>query len=213
MDAPANGKKYENPFKHQYLKSLDWGFWKILVLAIIFEMGHFTEHLLPLYLNKFVATNLSSTTSMFISLGQVSLAFTIGYLADKYGRALFVKGCMFIMILANLLFLSANLLDSHHIVPISIGSFLWGGQMSAIQGLFLSYISERVHFNLRATAMGVYYCAIGAAYWVASCVGGQIWDTYSCNWTFVYSIVFSAIALFAAFFCLPKKERATGASA
>lgn len=198
-------QKRENPFKHKYLKSLDWAFWKVLVLAIIFEMGHFTEHLLPLYMNKFAATKISSTTSLFISLGQVILAFPVGYLADKYGRGLFIKFCMCLMIMANLLFLSAGFVDGGQMLLIIAGSFLWGGQMTAIQGLFLSLISEQVHFNLRATAMGVYYCAIGIAYLVASCVGGQIWDSFGCSYIFVYSICFSCFALCACKFCLPKR--------
>lgn len=197
-------QKKENPFKRKYLKSLDVSFWKLLALSLIFEMSHFTEHLFPLYVNKFLPTTVCGIVSMCVSVGQVLLAFPIGYFADKYGKGKFIRVCMFFMIGANLLFIAASYLPCA-VACISLGAGLWGGQLTAIQGLFLSLISEQVHFSLRATAMGVYYCAVGGAYFIASCICGRIWESFGAQGAFVYSISFAVVALLLSGKLLPSK--------
>lgn len=197
--------KRENPFKRKYLKSLDSSFWKLMLLAIIFELGHFTEHLFPLYVKQFLPIEKCAIVSMCVSIGQVLLAFPIGYFADKYKKGTFIRLCMFLMIGSNLCFLSAQ----YAFCPVTLiicGALLWGGQLSAIQGLFLSLISDWVHFHLRATAMGVYYSGIGFAYLIASTVCGGIWETFGAQYTFVYSICFSMFAIFLSKFLLPSKQ-------
>lgn len=197
-------QKKENPFKRKYLKSLDRSYWKLLALSLIFEMSHFTEHLFPLYINNFLPTTVCGVVSMCVSTGQVLLAFPIGYLADKYGKGKFIRVCMFFMIGANLLFISASYLPCA-VACIALGACLWGGQLAAIQGLFLSLISEQVHFSLRATAMGVYCCTVGGAYFVASCICGRIWENFGAQGAFLYSISFASLALLLSGKLLPAK--------
>lgn len=184
----------ENPFKKEYVASLDKVFWKLMLLVLIFEMGHFSEHLLPIYANTFLTTTFASSVSMFISVGQVICSFTIGCYADKFGNRLFIKVCFLMMISACLLFIYAQF-SQYPAVCIYTAAFLWGGQMTAIQGLFLSLISGYVHFNLRATAIGIYFCIIGVAYLGASCLGGYIWDNYSSTNAFLYTICVSLVAI------------------
>ncbi|MDR2158105.1 MAG: MFS transporter [Holosporaceae bacterium] len=185
----------ENPFKKKYLKSLDSQFWKIILLALIFEMGHFTEHMFPIYANNFLSTTLSGTASSFISVGQVLLSFPIGVLADKYGKGRLIVVCMILMIVANISFIMAPFMKNYPIINVYLGAFLWGGQMTAIQGLFLSLISERVDFHLRATAIGIYSLMLGVAYLTASSIAGRIWDNFGSMYSFIYSMFFSFLAL------------------
>lgn len=197
-------QKRENPFKRKYLKSLDRSYWKLLALSLIFELSHFTEHLFPLYINKFLPTTVCGVVNMCVSVGQVLLAFPIGYFADKYGKGKFIRVCMLFMIGANLLFIAASHLPCP-VFFIASGAFLWGGQLASIQGLFLSLISEQVHFSLRATAMGVYYCAVGGAYFIASCICGRIWERFGVQSAFLYSISFATIALLLSGKLLPSR--------
>ncbi len=198
--------KQENPFKRKYLKSLDRSFWKLLLLTAVFELGHFTEHLLPIYTNQFLPIERASIVNIFISVGQVLLAFPIGYLADKYGRSRFIRCCMICMVMANILYIVAGYnIIAVPVICILTGAFLWGGQMSAIQGLFLSIISEQVNFKLRATAIGIYYCIVGVCYCLSSLIAGYIWDNFGARYTFVYSICFSILAFVLSFALLPKK--------
>ncbi|MDR0555994.1 MAG: MFS transporter [Holosporaceae bacterium] len=199
--------KPENPFKRKYLKSMDATFWKIILLALISEMGHFSEHTFPIYAQNFLATSLAGTVSSFISLGQVLMSFPIGIWADRYGREKLIACCMILMVVANCFFLSAKCIDSNQIVCVYAGAFLWGGQMTAVQGLFLSRISEHVDRHLRATAIGIYSLMLGIAYLAASCISGRIWDHWGSSYSFLYSISWSCIALCLFRILLPTEEK------
>ncbi len=219
-------EKRENPFKRRYLKSLDFSFWKLILLAFIFQLGHFTEHLFPIYMNNFVDTRVAGSVGLVINTGQIMLAFTIGFLADKFGKGKFIRFCMSLMIVSNLLFLLAgcicNVLNfsidlsrffgegfviNSQACCVYLGVFLWGGQLSAIEGLFLAIICEQVVFYLRATAIGIYSLILGGGYWIASRMGALIWETegLGCEYTFLYSLTCCALALLLSFVLLPKK--------
>ncbi|MDR2781964.1 MAG: MFS transporter [Holosporaceae bacterium] len=196
--------KRENPFKKEYLKSLDNTFWKMILLALISEMGHFTEHAFPLYASEFLSTAISGSVSSLVSTGQVLMCFPIGILADKYGKRNLIAVCMMLMIVANLFFISAKYIGSFPLINIYAGAFLWGAQTTAVQGLFLSLISEKVDFHLRATAMGIYFFMLGIAYLSASFVSGKIWDAFGSTYAFLYSMSFSFLALCAFKILLPR---------
>ena len=217
-------EKRENPFKRKYLKSLDFSFWKLIVLAFIFQLGHFTEHLFPIYMNNFVDTRVAGSVGLIVNTGQIMLAFTIGFLADKFGKGRFIRFCMAMMIVSNLLFLLAghicNIVDfsldlsrffgngfviNSQACCVYLGAFLWGGQMSAIEGLFIAIICEQVVFYLRATAIGIYSVIFGIGYWISSRIGSQIWETDGCEYTFIYSLTCCALALIFSFVLLPRK--------
>lgn len=219
-------EKRENPFKRKYLKSLDFSFWKLILLAFIFQLGHFTEHLFPIYMNSFVDTRVAGSVGLVVNTGQIMLAFTIGFLADKFGKGRFIRFCMAMMIVSNLLFLLAgyicNIVDfsldlsrffgngfviNSQACCVYLGAFLWGGQMSAIEGLFIAIICEQVVFYLRATAIGIYSVIFGIGYWISSHIGSWIWVTkgLGCEYTFIYSLTCCAFALIFSFVLLPKK--------
>ncbi|MDR2645674.1 MAG: MFS transporter [Holosporaceae bacterium] len=204
---PQKKEKCENPFKKKYLKSLDKVFWKIILLALVCEMGHFSEHLFPIYANEFLSTNISGSVSMFVSMGQVALCFPIGILADKYGKGKLIAVCIVLMILANIFFISARFVSALPIANVYLGAFLWGGQMTASQGLYLSLICERVDFHLRATAMGIYSLMLGIAYLTASFICGSIWDKWGSSYAFLYSMSFSIFALSLLNILLPRKQK------
>lgn len=199
----TNRNKTPNPFKHRYIKSLDRGFWKIIFFAVLFEIGHFSESLIPLRAHDFISTTASGSTGVFTTVGQIAFAYPIGFFADKIGKKYFIKICMLIMFLANVCFLYAN-----SIFFVYLGALLWGCQMSSIQGLFLSIISEHVNKNLLGTAIGIFYCAIGGAYFIASATAGGIWTNYGSSYAFLYSMIVSTISftMFSLFFSKTKKE-------
>ena len=200
--------KIENPFQKKYLQSMDRSFWKMITLAAIFELGHFSEHLLPIYGRTFVSITMAGSVGMFISIGQIFCSFPIGLYADRLGKGKFIKICMLMMIAANLLFISAEYIGS--IFPVYAAAFLWGGQMTAVQGLFLSIITERIDSHLRGTAIGLYYCSIGTSYLIASAIAGDIWNEVGSFYAFIYSIVFCLISLSLFRVLLPKKYEFEG---
>ncbi len=178
-----------NIFNKDYLRQLDVGFWKLMLLAVLCEAGHFSEHLLPLYANNFLSETFAGTVAMFISIGQVLFAIPVGIAADRFGKGRFIVVCIFMMIAANISFLMAD-----SIYYVYCGCVLWGAQITSIQGLFLSIISEKVPAKLRATAIGIYYCGIGVSYLLASTVAGGLWNSYGSRYAFIYSIGMLAIS-------------------
>lgn len=216
--------KRENPFKRKYLKSLDFSFWKLILLVLVFQLGHFTEHLFPIYMEKFVSTRVSCTTGIMVNLGQVCLAFTIGFLADRFGKGKFIRFCIMNTLFANICFLLApyvantfgfsldlsrmfgeGFIITSPAICVYLGLFLWGGQLAAIESLFLSIVTEQAAFHLRATAIGIFSIIMGFGYWAASKAGGIIWDNCGSSYVFIYSMFFCLLSFFLTFILIPKK--------
>jgi MFS family permease len=190
-----------NPFRRKYMKSLSSSFWKVLMLALIFELGHFSETLLPIYANQYLSRTTAGSESMFISLGQILMSFPVGFCADRFGKTILIRLCMICMIVANLSFIFIE-----SIAGVYLGAFLWGGQMTAIQGLFLSIISSMADSHIRATAIGTYYITLGVSFFTSSVIAGRIWTNFGGKYAFVYSLCISCFALCMSWVLLPKKQ-------
>ncbi|MDR3187056.1 MAG: MFS transporter [Holosporaceae bacterium] len=190
-----------NPFRRRYLKSLDVAFWKVLALAFMFELGHFTETLLPIYANQYLSRTTAGSESMFVSLGQILMSFPVGLCADRFGKPMLIRICMACMVIANLSFIFIE-----SIFGVYLGAFLWGGQMTAIQGLFLSIISSMADARIRATAIGTYYITIGASFLTASVIAGRIWTNFGGKYAFMYSLCVSCFALCMSLLLLPRNK-------
>lgn len=193
-------KQFNNPFKKQHLKSMDSAFWKLLLLAALFELGHFTEHLLAIRTNDFIGKGYAGSVAMFVCIGQILCSYPIGLYADKIGKKIFIQLCMVMMIAANI-----SMIYATTVYTVFFGAFLWGGQMTAVQGLFLSIISDRVDHRLIGTAIGLYYIAIGTSGLVASTVAGHLWGSHGSNFAFMYSIICVLLSLSLFSFLFPKK--------
>jgi predicted MFS family arabinose efflux permease len=78
--------------------------------------------------------------------------------------------------------------------------------MTAVQGLFLSVISDKVDQHLRGTAIGIYYITIGVSFLVSSTIAGNLWNSFGSHLAFVYSIccVLFSWSMFS--FLFPKKK-------
>ncbi|MDR1057241.1 MAG: MFS transporter [Coxiellaceae bacterium] len=194
-------KRLKNPFKGKYLKSMDMAFWKLIILASLCELGHFSEHLLVLRANDFIGRGYAGSVGIFISIGQVLCSYPIGLYADKLGKKIFIQLCMIMMIVA-----SASMIYAPSISIVFFGAFLWGGQMTAIQGLFLSIISDKVDKHLIGTAIGIYYLTIGVSFLVASMIAGHLWNHFGSNLAFIYNIFCVLLSLSMFSFLYPKKE-------
>lgn len=183
-------KKYQNPFNKKAIKSLNIDFWKLMAFGLLFELSHFSDALLTVRANDFLDPIHASTATIAMNIGQLLCAYPIGVLADKYGKKTFICVCILLMLLSNTL-----LLVAWSGVPVFIGAFFWGGQMSSVVGLFLSLIRESVDEHLRGTAIGIYYTLVGLGYIVASWAAGWLWSHLGCKYAFIYSISICVISL------------------
>ena len=198
---PREIKKFDNPFQKKYLKSMDLDFWKIIVLAFICEAGHFGESLLTLRSTQFFSQTFAGMTSIFAAVGQIAFAYFIGVASDRIDRVILLK--------INL----ALLLGSYTLMFLDASGFLYligvsvlCGQYSAMQLLFLSMINIHVSVNLRGTAIGIFYCVIGAAYMLATNTCGFLCNKIGYAAAFLYSLLISCVATVMVYWLAPSRK-------
>ena len=183
-------KKFDNPFKKKYLKSMDEDFWKIIILAFVCESGHFAESLFTLKSTQFFSQTLSGMTSVFAAFGQIFFSYFIGIASDKINRITLLK-----INLAFLLLAYTSMFFGMSGIAFLLGVSVICGQYAALQLLFLSMINLRVSANLRGTAIGIFYCAIGAAYMLSTNVCGFLCNNFGYEASFLYALVISLVSM------------------
>ena len=161
--AAFKNEKFDNPFQKKYLKSLDKTFWYFILFAFLFELGHIGDSLLTLRGSQLMSQNQAGATSIVSSLGQVFFAYFIGLASDKFNK-IRILCANFIVILMSYGLIFATTSASIFL----IGVALLEGQYAATQLIFLSLINSHVNKNLRGTAIGVFYAAIGLAYMICT---------------------------------------------
>lgn len=197
---PREIKKFDNPFQKKYLKSMDVGFWKIIILAFACEVGHFSESLLTLRSTQFFSQTLAGMTSIFAAFGQITFAYFVGVASDKIDRIVLLKINLALLLGAyTLMFLEIPIL-------FLVGVSVICGQYAAMQLLFLSIINTHVSVNLRGTAIGIFYCVIGAAYMLATNTCGFLCDKYGYEAAFFYSLLISCVAAVIVYLLAPSKK-------
>lgn len=188
-----------------YIKFLPKKYWKLIILAFIYELGHFADSLLHIRANNFMPLNEASKAHLLITIGQILSAYPMGLLSDKFNKRIFIKVCFVIMIISNIFLLIATSGSE-----VLIAAFLWGIQLGATQGLFLSAIADVVPKNYIATAIGIFYCFVGSAYFIASVIAGKLWERFGNGYTFMYSIGMVILAFIMMNFLYPAKGEKVG---
>ncbi len=183
-------KKFDNPFQRKYLKSMDSGFWKLMFLAFVCELGHIGESLLTLRSTQFFSQTLAGMTSVFAAIGQILFSYFMGIASDRMNKMNLIKINLFLILISYGLMLR----EASGIVYL-ICVLILCGQYAAMQLLFLSIISTHVSINLRGTAIGVFYCIIGFAYMLSTNICGFLCQNFSYASAFVYVFFISSIAI------------------
>ena len=173
---------------------LSMPFWFIIIVAIVFEMTHFSESLLTWRANEAgLPQSLGPLVMVIMNIGQFLVAYPLGYLSDRYNRRMILITGFIFMIFANVLMGFGT-----NIFVVVLGIFFWGAQMSTTQSIFLSLISDVVEKEARATAFGIFYFMTGLCYLASSTLAGHLWDTYGYQYSFFTSIGFASMAIVAA---------------
>ncbi|PLX30368.1 MAG: hypothetical protein C0582_00390 [Alphaproteobacteria bacterium] len=177
---------------------LSMPFWLIIIVAVVFEMTHFSESLLTWRANEAgLPQSLGPLVMVAMNIGQFLVAYPLGYLSDRYNRRLILITGFIFMIFANVLMGFGT-----NFFVVMLGIFFWGAQMSTTQSIFLSLISDVVEKEARATAFGIFYFMTGLCYLASSTLAGHLWDTYGYQYSFFTSIGFASAAIVAALFLL-----------
>jgi predicted MFS family arabinose efflux permease len=152
------------------LRCLDRTFFFLMIAAGVCRMGFFGESLLALRASDFTSNTFAALTALFGGLGQAICSYPMGLWADKAPNKMLVVGTsLLISVFAHVLMMLCD-----NIYTLYAGILLSSGQQAVIQTLFLTIISHSVGDNLRATAIGIFYCAMGLAYLIGTGICGLL---------------------------------------
>ncbi|MDR3156148.1 MAG: MFS transporter [Holosporaceae bacterium] len=170
-----------------FLKSLRYfgcRFFFTIIIAGICRMGFFGESLLILRANDFTSGTYAAITVLFVGLGQAIFAYPMGLLADKICKIHVIIISLVVSVFANAFMMSCD-----NIYALCGGIFFSSGQQAVIQTLFLAIINGSVKDDLRATAIGMFYCTMGLAYFVGTGICGIVCEHHGPAIAFLCCIV------------------------
>lgn len=186
-------KKFDNPFRKEYLKSLDSKFWLLIFLAFLCELAHFGESLLTIRSSQIFSQTLSGITSILAASGQVLFAYFMGMASDNIGKLKLLRINLALLLLAYALMNFAS-----SISVFWCGIFIFYGQFSVMQLLFLALITRNVSEKLRGTAVGIFYSVIGGSYMATTYICGRFCKDFGYEKAFAYVSAAAIVALIAA---------------
>ncbi|WP_295023118.1 MFS transporter [Sulfurimonas sp.] len=127
------------------------------------------------------------------NLTQSTFAIPIGKMADRFGKATLLS-------IVYLAFgLGALAMASGTVAGVWLGFGIYGFFAGGFNALAKAIISDTAPNELKATAYGVYYTAVGITTLISLTAAGWLWDHYGSIYPFMIaavSAIFLAIALF-----------------
>ncbi|MDD5372849.1 MAG: MFS transporter [Sulfurimonas sp.] len=125
-------------------------------------------------------------------------AIPIGKMADKYGKATLLSIVYAAFGLGALAMVSGGILGAW------IGFGIYGFFAGGFNALAKAVISDTAPTELKATAYGVYYTAVGVSTFISLVLSGWLWDRYGAGVPFFIASLF-AITLALLLFLFRKK--------
>ncbi|MFA5232882.1 MAG: MFS transporter [Sulfurimonas sp.] len=139
------------------------------------------------------------------NLTQALFAIPIGKLADKFGKASLLS---FVYLAFGL---GAMAMSSGSTLGVWVGFAVYGFFAGGFNSLAKAIISDTAPYDLKATAYGVYYTAVGIATLISLSMAGWIWDGFGGTILFVASSL-CAIVLAVVLFMMREKLSHTSES-
>lgn len=193
--------------QHQPYTPSEAGFWRVTIALMLASLSIFStlyvfQPLLPVFTSELDITATQSSLLMSACVtAMVFGLFVLGFAADRYGRALVMRG--------SLLFTALSLI----LIPI-MPEFEWMVTLRFIQGFFLAgipaaamgYLGEEVSYRHIGLAMTLYISSNALGGMGGRVIGGYLTDLFDWQMT-LWS--FSAFGVLAAvlFLWLFPKER------
>ncbi len=168
-----------------------------LLISFIFSVGNSSDAFLLLY-----AKNLGLTTTLVVlvyvlyNISQTLFATPLGKLADKLGaKNVYALG----LVVFGIVYLCFGLI--HSTVWLWLLFPIYGVYIAATDGVSKAYISEFITKSESGTYFGAYYTLTAVGTFLASFIGGILWNTYYPSLTFIYgsAMAFLAFVVFILF--------------
>lgn len=179
------------PLALTQLVHLGRDYWRLVLLAVVFTLGRFSEAFLLLRAQDMGLAALWAPAVLVVMALAYSLsAYPAGALSDRIGRRGVLLMGLGLLVLADLLL---ALLPGWS--GLALGVVAWGLHLGFTQGIFAALIADSAPGHLRGTAFGVFHLLTGAALLVASVVAGLLWDGVGFRATFLVGATFAGATL------------------
>jgi MFS family permease len=180
----------QNPLQWKALASLDRGYWILLAVTLLFDLGNSSDAFLILRAQQL------GIESTFIPLSFVVMNFTYflsaypaGVISDRLGRfGLIIAG----FLLYALVYLGFAYAQTQTQIW-SLFAF-YGLYQGMSKGLLLAAISDRVLVNLRGTAFGAIALASGVVLFPANLIAGILWEQVNYQAPFIFGSILAIAA-------------------
>lgn len=179
------------PIRLGEIAGLGSGFWKVVLIGLVFTLARFSEAFLVLIASKrglplALAPLVLVTMNAVYALG----AYPAGILADRLAARTLLGWGLVCLILAD-----AVLAFAIGLPLVFVGIGLWGAHMALTQGLLAKLVADHSPAALRGTAFGLFNLVTGVALLCASILAGSLWDIVGPEATFATGGVLALMAL------------------
>lgn len=181
----------QNPLRWAALKGLNQQYWRLVGVALLFNLGNSSEAFLLLKAKSVgIATPLIPLALVVMNIAYSLSAYPIGLLSDRLGRmGLLISGFS----LYALIYLGLGFAQ----VPWQVWSLLalYGLHLGMSQGVLLAIVADMVPQTLRGTAFGLINLTTGVALLPASLLAGFLWQSVNPQATFFAGSGFAIAAV------------------
>jgi MFS family permease len=181
----------KNPLSWDALKSLGQSYWWLVAVALVFNLGNFSDAFLLLQAKEIgISAELVPLSLVVMNLTYCLSAYPMGLMSDRIGKLRLLVGGFLLYALVYLGFAFAN---KNWQMWALLG--LYGVYQGMTKGTLLALVADKVPANFRGTAFGMMNLATGLALLPASILAGILWQSFSPKATFITGSGFAVIAL------------------
>ena len=190
-ETPRTDREKRNPLQWNTLKRLSKTYWLLVVVALLFNLGNFSDAFLLLRAQQIgVPTSLIPLSFVVMNATYGLSAYPVGVLSDRIGRKwLLISG----FTLFSLVYFGFAAVQTPWQIWVLFG--LCGLYLGKTKGLLLALVADIVPEDLRGTAFGLINLITGLALLPASLLAGILWEQMGPQVTFTVSSGFAIAAI------------------
>ncbi|PVX26201.1 MAG: hypothetical protein CW691_02150 [Candidatus Bathyarchaeum sp.] len=172
---------------------LKGNFAKLLIIVGLFSLGAFNFSFVLLNAQEAgIADSFIPLVYAAVNVAHTAVAIPAGVLSDKVGKEKVMVFGYAVFLVTALLFMFPTTGYLAVVIALLYGAYL--GIVETVQrALIPSFVSQK----LRGTAYGLYYLAVGSAFFVSNAAVGLLWGSFGSAFASVYSVALSTIAILA----------------
>lgn len=185
-------QRKESPWRWDNFKQLGRDYWLLLLVALVFNLGNFSDAFLLLRANQVgISPSLIPLSLVVMNLTYSLSAYPLGRLSDRIGRIRLLSSGF---LLFSLVYLGFALAQTPNQIWILFG--VYGLYLGLSQGILLAMVADRIPTALRGTAFGLMSLVIGLALLPASALAGWLWQSINPQAPFLAGSFFAIVSLF-----------------